>query len=276
MTHGFEIYPETIHQVTNQPGAFAGINTFDKDAMLKGAASREGAGWVLEPASRLGAAAADPERQRLHRGTADAPALPRSAAERDLGRHGSTEAIGGRDHGAISLPRRARAAFVRSRRPGQPSGCGPVEPKRLLSRPRRTATGSGDTGMAGRQGRRRGPRGAGRPGLAPAGGTDRGLWCRKLRGRSRLPLPDAAAICISSTRWCSRRSTAHSSPACRWRPTARRGSISACRMPTISASAPWSPGSTMPSRPLRIRKVDNKVCHNRRVRIELVDEDDPR
>lgn len=63
MTRGFEIYPETTHQVTNQPGAFAGVNTFDNDAVLKAAAAREGADWVFARAARLGAAAADPEVQ---------------------------------------------------------------------------------------------------------------------------------------------------------------------------------------------------------------------
>lgn len=60
MTRGFEIYPETTHEVTNQPGVFAGTNTFDNDVVLKEAATREGAAWVFERASRLGAAVADP------------------------------------------------------------------------------------------------------------------------------------------------------------------------------------------------------------------------
>lgn len=63
MMLGFEIYPETTHTVTNQPGAFAGVNTFDNDTVLKEAATREGADWVFERASRLGMAAADPATQ---------------------------------------------------------------------------------------------------------------------------------------------------------------------------------------------------------------------
>ena len=50
MTHGFEIYPETTRQVTDRPGAFAGIDTVDKDAILKEAAPREGAGRAFERA----------------------------------------------------------------------------------------------------------------------------------------------------------------------------------------------------------------------------------
>lgn len=60
MARGFEMYPETTHEVTNQPGAFAGVNTFDNDVILKEAATRGGADWVFERASRLGTAAADP------------------------------------------------------------------------------------------------------------------------------------------------------------------------------------------------------------------------
>ncbi|MBN8942480.1 MAG: acyl-CoA dehydrogenase family protein [Rhizobiales bacterium] len=57
------IYPTTTHDVTNQSGAFVGINVYDNDAILRAAVEREGAGWVHERASRMGAHAADPEVQ---------------------------------------------------------------------------------------------------------------------------------------------------------------------------------------------------------------------
>lgn len=56
-------YPTTTHEVTNQSGAFAGVNVYDNDVILRAAVEREGAEWVGERASRLGASAADPEVQ---------------------------------------------------------------------------------------------------------------------------------------------------------------------------------------------------------------------
>jgi putative acyl-CoA dehydrogenase len=57
------VYPTTTHEVTNQSGVFAGVNLFDGDTILMTAVEREGAAWVQERASRMGAQAADPEVQ---------------------------------------------------------------------------------------------------------------------------------------------------------------------------------------------------------------------
>lgn len=54
------IYPSTTHEVTNQSGAFVGVNVFEADAVLRSAVEREGAGWIGPRARRLGAAAGDP------------------------------------------------------------------------------------------------------------------------------------------------------------------------------------------------------------------------
>lgn len=53
-------YPNTPHEVTNEPGAFVGVNVFDADVVPRSAVEREGAGWIGPRATRLGAAAGDP------------------------------------------------------------------------------------------------------------------------------------------------------------------------------------------------------------------------
>lgn len=76
MALNFAIYPETTHEVTNQSGIFAGVNTFDNDVVLKDTAKREGAEWVFGRASRLGAAAADPAvQEQAHLANKHAPVL---------------------------------------------------------------------------------------------------------------------------------------------------------------------------------------------------------
>jgi putative acyl-CoA dehydrogenase len=70
------IYPATTHEVTNQSGALTGANLFDMDQILCEAVDREGAGWVADRASRLGAAAGDPEiQEHAHLANKHAPAL---------------------------------------------------------------------------------------------------------------------------------------------------------------------------------------------------------
>lgn len=70
------IYPTTTHEVTNQSGALVGVNVFDADVILREAVAREGAGWVAERASRLGAAAGDPEvQEQAHLANKHGPTL---------------------------------------------------------------------------------------------------------------------------------------------------------------------------------------------------------
>ena len=63
MTGAARTYPSTTHDVTNQTGNLIDVNFFDADTILREAVEREGAPWVAERASRLGAAAGDPEVQ---------------------------------------------------------------------------------------------------------------------------------------------------------------------------------------------------------------------
>jgi putative acyl-CoA dehydrogenase len=56
-------FPATTHEVTNQSGAFFGVNFYGTDAILTAAVEREGAPWVEDRALRMGALAADPEVQ---------------------------------------------------------------------------------------------------------------------------------------------------------------------------------------------------------------------
>ena len=58
-----QIYPTTTHEVMNQSGALVGVNVFGCDRILNEAVMREGAGWVTERASALGAAASEAEWQ---------------------------------------------------------------------------------------------------------------------------------------------------------------------------------------------------------------------
>ena len=58
-----QIYPTTTHEVMNQSGALVGVNVFGCDRILNEAVMREGAGWVTERASALGAAAGKAEWQ---------------------------------------------------------------------------------------------------------------------------------------------------------------------------------------------------------------------
>ena len=58
-----QIYPTTTHEVMNQSGPFVGVNVFACDRILNEAVMREGAGWVTERASALGAAAGKAEWQ---------------------------------------------------------------------------------------------------------------------------------------------------------------------------------------------------------------------
>jgi len=51
----------TPHEVMNQSGSFVGVNVFACDRILNEAVMREGAGWVTERASALGAAAGEAE-----------------------------------------------------------------------------------------------------------------------------------------------------------------------------------------------------------------------
>ena len=57
------LFPTTTHDVTNQSGPLLGVNVFDGDVILRDAVEREGAGWIRERASRLGAAAGQAEWQ---------------------------------------------------------------------------------------------------------------------------------------------------------------------------------------------------------------------
>jgi len=63
MTGAARTYPSTTHYVTNQTGNLTDVNFFDADTILTEAVEREGAPWVAERASRLGAAAGNPEVQ---------------------------------------------------------------------------------------------------------------------------------------------------------------------------------------------------------------------
>ena len=58
-----QIYPTTTHEVMNQSGPFVGVNVFAGDRILNEAVTREGAGWVAERATALGAAAGEAEWQ---------------------------------------------------------------------------------------------------------------------------------------------------------------------------------------------------------------------
>ena len=58
-----QIYPTTTHEVMNQSGSLVGVNVFACDRILNEAVMREGAGWVTERASALGAAAGEAEWQ---------------------------------------------------------------------------------------------------------------------------------------------------------------------------------------------------------------------
>jgi putative acyl-CoA dehydrogenase len=58
-----QIYPTTTHEVRNQSGPFVGVNFFACDRILNETVTREGAGWVAERASALGAAAGEAEWQ---------------------------------------------------------------------------------------------------------------------------------------------------------------------------------------------------------------------
>jgi len=53
-------HPVTTHDVTNQSGAWAGVNAFDADRILTEAVRREGASWIAQRASVLGSAVGDP------------------------------------------------------------------------------------------------------------------------------------------------------------------------------------------------------------------------
>jgi putative acyl-CoA dehydrogenase len=56
-------FPATTHEVTNQSGPLLGVNVFAGDAILRAAVEREGAGWIRDRASKLGAAAGQAEWQ---------------------------------------------------------------------------------------------------------------------------------------------------------------------------------------------------------------------
>ena len=58
-----QIYPTTTHEVMNQSGPLVGVNVFACDRILNEAVTREGAGWVAERATALGAAAGEAEWQ---------------------------------------------------------------------------------------------------------------------------------------------------------------------------------------------------------------------
>jgi putative acyl-CoA dehydrogenase len=57
------LFPTTTHDVINQSGPLLGANVFDGDIILREAVAREGAGWIKERASKLGAAAGDAQWQ---------------------------------------------------------------------------------------------------------------------------------------------------------------------------------------------------------------------
>ena len=66
----------TTHDVLNQSGAFVAVNVFDNDRILKATIAREGAEWIAPCASKLGAAAADPEwQQHAHLANTHEPIL---------------------------------------------------------------------------------------------------------------------------------------------------------------------------------------------------------
>jgi putative acyl-CoA dehydrogenase len=68
--------PATTHEVLNQSGAFVAVNIFDNDRILKETVAREGAEWIAPRASKLGAAAGDPEwQQHAHLANAHDPVL---------------------------------------------------------------------------------------------------------------------------------------------------------------------------------------------------------
>jgi putative acyl-CoA dehydrogenase len=68
--------PATTHDVLNQSGAFVAVNVFDNDRILKAAVAREGAEWIAPRASKLGAAAGDPEwQQHAHLANTHEPTL---------------------------------------------------------------------------------------------------------------------------------------------------------------------------------------------------------
>ncbi len=70
------VYPSTTHEVTNQSGAFVGVNVFEADVVLRSAVEREGAGWIGPRATRLGAAAGDPVvQEHAHLANKHAPTL---------------------------------------------------------------------------------------------------------------------------------------------------------------------------------------------------------
>src|SRR5262245_32087784 len=57
-------FPTTTHEVINQSGPLLGVNVFDGDIVLRETVAREGAGWIRDRASRLGAAAGEAQWQQ--------------------------------------------------------------------------------------------------------------------------------------------------------------------------------------------------------------------